>query len=228
MKSKKNIAILIIGLILIACKNEPVDIKIVSHLVTCKIISPKNNSYFSSNEDFNLQVLVEDSVENISKVKLFIDDIEFKTLTFPPYTYTINKESLTIGQHKFVFIATNRKGQIGKDSINVNIFKESAYSGRFRFVTKSFYWVLTSYSRDSTIYDGNINANTSGVALIQYKIDGNVEFSMNNDGTFVSVGDWYYGISKKGGFIGLDSVSFEVKAGNMSGTHIYVEGKRNN
>jgi hypothetical protein len=210
---------------------DSIDIEVVNTIrkstVSCKITSPENNSYFSYNEDFNIQVSAEDSVEKISNVKLFIDDKEFMTLTASPYIYTVLKESLEIGQHKLVAIAINQKGEEAKDSINLNIFKESIYSGHFTFVTKSLYWFFTSYSRDTTIYNGKIDANTHGVVSIQYKIDENIEFTMNDDGTFISEGDWYYGISKKGGFIGLDSVSFEIQKGTKSGVHISVEGKRN-
>jgi len=102
------------------------------------------------------------------------------------------------------------------------------YNGKFTFITISNSFVLTStVSRDTTIFEGNIDCSSTGIATIQYKNNKNITFQLKDNGTFVSEGDFYYYGGKEGGFIGLDSVAFHIKGpGQREGSNDWIVGKR--
>ena len=227
MKTSKIIIILAFGLILMACKNETLELK--NKVPLCSITSPENNSLFAINEDITINILANDSDGFIENVKLLVDSVEYGVTKISPYKFIVKNNELTLGQHSLIAVATDNKGATKNDTVVITQNPDyNKYSGDFTFKTRSFYWVLQTYKSDTTIYHtGRIETDKNGIVTLYYKENTNVTFHVKENGIFISEGDFYYNGGKEGEFIGIDSVSFHIQGpGVRSSSSSWVTGKR--
>lgn len=214
--------------------SNKIDIEVVNNTpdsyLSCKIESPKNNSSHNIVNETLVEVYAKDSLNSIEYVKLFIDNVLYKTYynAQMPCKFYVEKNFLSLGKHTIVAVAKNKSNFEAKDSISIFINDDKWYYGNFNFTSKTYSLVLlTSYLVDSINYNGSISYYSDNEIIIKYRENKSEIFKINQNGTFESEGNWYDEASKKGGFVNSDSLTFYLKsAGYRSTTHISVTGKR--
>lgn len=137
------------------------------------------------------------------------------------------------------------------ESDTENLDYRSSYVGNFIFSSYSYFWEVsqgTSYTYgDTIVYEGSVQLNeeNDSTIIITYRSEGSGGYVCNNikvygsqiKPTLLTSGELYYPLitstcgphgTFSGGFIGTDSISFNVGGGSLGGSwgHI-VTGSRN-
>lgn len=116
---KTLLILLLANFVLMACKKEPAPDPVVPNKEpVCTIVSPANNTTFSSSDTIIVKVDATDADGSITKVEIFVDDIaNGSPKTTAPYEFKLSP--LTPGNHTIKATATDNKGSAKDATISV-------------------------------------------------------------------------------------------------------------
>lgn len=96
-------------------------------LITCEIIEPTiSTSPYEPNKIISVEIDgIDNSQSNISKVTLYMDGNEIKTMTEPGYYHDINTKDFEAGKHELKAEAENTEGFTATDQVDIYIAEKA-------------------------------------------------------------------------------------------------------
>ncbi|MCL2510847.1 MAG: Ig-like domain-containing protein [Bacteroidales bacterium] len=152
---------------------------------TCEITNPKDNAYFSTDENIAVTVVAEDKDGYIVEVQLYVDNVGHSVITEFPYNFTINAGELAPGMHTLKAIAKDDQGANGESTVSIIVEQPNTESPDFVTFSDGKIpntWHTTAWAIDNTVgYDDiySLAATTNKAAVVTnktYDDFGHVEF----------------------------------------------------
>jgi len=193
------LALLILSFILFACKKEPSAPPVPPNKEpACTIVSPANNTIFSSLDTIVVKVDATDADGTISKVEIFVDDIaNGPAKATSPYEFTLLP--LSTGNHTIKAIATDNKGSAKNATISIVVnYQPTVYIAGYEnnsHASVAKYW---KNGIPQVLADGTYPSAANGIFIsgndiytVGYEFNGNTQLAKywkNTTGTTLATG----------------------------------------